>query len=51
MINRIMCWFRGHKWVFQFNANVFEHSGSKRPLYVKKVFVCSNCLKTKKLKL
>lgn len=47
----LKCFLHGHLWVHQHDSSVFEHSGASRPLYVKRVYQCSRCLKAKKVKL
>lgn len=51
MINYLKCLFKGHNWEHQFDANMWESNSATRPQYVKRVYVCTQCLKVKKLKL
>ena len=51
MNNWIRCLIFGHSYVFKGKFNVYEHSKAARPLYEKHCYVCSSCLKSKKVKL
>ena len=47
----LMCLFKGHKWEHYGDAKMYESNNSTRPLYIKSVYICTKCLKVKKLKL
>lgn len=51
MIAYLKCLFTGHQWKKQFDADVYESNHSRRPVYIKRVFICEKCLKVRKLKL
>lgn len=51
MIAYLKCLFTGHQWRKQFDANVFEGDHSRRPVYIKRVFICEKCLSVKRVHL
>lgn len=44
------CLFKGHNYVHIKDTNVFEDDRSQRPIFLKRSYQCTKCLKIKSVK-